>query len=497
MRFAPRLPLIYHGPSLSVRSFSHYGELLSVNPRPSGFSNNALPDTKGLRRLTAQDLATHTTPPKNVNVLVRDFIHDALYNPNYGYFSHQATILSSTEPYEFNRIRSSKKFDDLVAGACDVGNEGAVPGSGVLGRQLWHTPVELFQPWYGRAIAQCLTSEYLLNHFPYEDFIIFELGGGNGTLAGNVLDFLQLEYPDVYERTRYHIIEISPRLASLQRLKLKHHTSCLEIANKSIFEWDEIVPLPCYFVALEVIDNFAHDMIRYHLSTLEPYQALIVTTEDGDYEEVYEPLSDPLLQKYLTLRTKAGHVSPLQSSRFLQRLRATLPFAPNLSRPEFVPTHLLSFLEILRDKFPLHRLLLSDFSSLPDTIDNGAINAPVVQTRVGNAMVPCSTYMVQPGYFDIFFPTNFDELQNMYELTMALPRKSMPEEGISVTTPRLDSNFFSRNWRASPVDVSSYTGRRVFSHRDFLYKYGNVEATTLRNGENPMLDYYKNVKFLF
>src|SRR5260370_10579596 len=104
-------------------------------------------------------------------------------------------------------------------------------------------------------------------------------------------------------------------------------------------------------------------MIRYHLSALEPYQALTITTKEGDYEEVYEPLSDPLLLKYLNLRTKAGHVSrllspPLQASRLFQRLRASLPFAPNFSRPEFIPTQLLSFLEILRDKFPLHRLLL-------------------------------------------------------------------------------------------------------------------------------------------
>lgn len=221
---------------------------------------------------------------------------------------------------------------------------------------------------------------------------------------------------------------------------------------------------------------------------------------------MYEPLSDPLLLKYLNLRAKAGHVSrllssPLQSSRLFQRVRASLPFAPNFSRPEFIPTRLLSFLEVLRDKFPLHRLLLSDFSSLSDTIDNGAVNAPVVQTRLHNTMVPCSTYMVQPGYFDIFFPTDFDELRSMYELTMSSHRGSRAEEVTSPVAPRLDLNFFSsRSRRRSPLDVgvSSYAGRmKIFSHRDFLHKYANVEATTLRNGENPMLDYYKNVKFLF
>ncbi len=82
------------------------------------------------------------------------------------------------------------------------------------------------------------------------------MGGGNGTLALNILDFLQKEYPAVYERTRYRIIEISPKLADLQRQRLGSHASCLEIVNKSIFEWEEVVPSPCSFIALEVIVSF-------------------------------------------------------------------------------------------------------------------------------------------------------------------------------------------------------------------------------------------------
>ena len=38
-------------------------------------------------RLTARQMALRTTPPKESQMLVRDFIDDSLYNPNYGYFS--------------------------------------------------------------------------------------------------------------------------------------------------------------------------------------------------------------------------------------------------------------------------------------------------------------------------------------------------------------------------------------------------------------------------
>lgn len=79
------------------------------------------------------------------------------------------------------------------------------------------------------------------------------MGGGNGTLSLNILDYLRAEYPEVYERTTYRIIEISPALAQIQRKRLAHHAGAVEIINQSIFEWQEVVQSPCFFLALEVI----------------------------------------------------------------------------------------------------------------------------------------------------------------------------------------------------------------------------------------------------
>ena len=79
------------------------------------------------------------------------------------------------------------------------------------------------------------------------------MGGGNGTLARNILDYLQAEYPEVYERTQYKIIEISPNLAAIQQKALARHTNVVKIINKSVFDWDEYVASPCFFLALEVI----------------------------------------------------------------------------------------------------------------------------------------------------------------------------------------------------------------------------------------------------
>lgn len=164
---------------------------------------------------------------------------------------------------------------------------------------------------------------------------------------------------------------------------------------------------------------------------------------------------------------------------------------------------------MLRDKFPRHRLLLSDFSSLPDTIPG--YNAPVVQTRVNNVMVPCETYLVHQGYFDIFFPTNFALLRDLYECVVGGDDETH-DSGVrasplgNLASPtRSGSTFFSSEGRRKVIEgvISSSglaVGERqssVYTHREFLEKYADLDATTLRNGENPMLDFYQNVKFLF
>lgn len=120
--------------------------------------------------LTAKQLSPFALPPKRVRLLVRDFIDDALYNPNYGYFTQQAVIFDpdqhkstaaatqdqtggdhqATSGFDFNGIKNSAAFDQEVAaryGALE-GEHGAtaLPGKDpTSARQVWHTPTELFK----------------------------------------------------------------------------------------------------------------------------------------------------------------------------------------------------------------------------------------------------------------------------------------------------------------------------------------------------------------
>jgi hypothetical protein len=240
---------------------------------------------------------------------------------------------------------------------------------------------------------------------------------------------------------------------------MQNHGTKAQIINKSIFEWDQVENSPCFFLALEVIDNFPHDAVRYDYSrqtrsgTPQMLQTFVV--ENGnDYQELYEDVSDPLILRYLNYRKLASFKTPTINPYW--KYLKNIPFSSNLSDPEFIPTMQMSFLEILKKFFPQQRLILSDFYHLPTPIVG--LNAPIVQTRQRYQMIPCSSYLLSKGWFDIFFPTNFELMADMYAL------------------------------------INKKNGR-VFTHKDFLIRYADLNSSSLQNGENPMLDHFQNVKF--
>lgn len=130
-------------------------------------------------------------------------------------------------------------------------------------------------------------------------------------------------------------------------------------------------------------------------------------------------------------------------------------------------------------------------------------------------MVPCETFLVKQGYFDIFFPTDFHRLRDMYEhiLTEPLPVNGADVPRMSPLAPSVSplsagADFFSSykpTNRRSPIDGMASTsglpvGERkssVFTHAEFTETYADLEQTQLKNGENPLVEFYQNVKFLF
>lgn len=439
----------------------------SWQQRTDHFPVDKAEEFKRFPSITADALRGRKERPRRVKMLMRDFIEDSLYNPHYGYFSKNVTIFSPGAPFEFNQIRDEPEFYKLLGERYTQFEDKLDAEDHNDTRQLWHTPTELFRPYYGEAIARYMVANYKLTLYPYHDLVIYEMGAGNGTLMLNILDYIRQVDPEVYARTKFRIIEVSTALASLQAAKLRSnasargHSDKVEIVNKSIFDWNLYVPTPCFFLAMEVFDNFAHDVIRYDPSTEEVMQGSVLIDNEGDFYEFYSRTLDPVASRYLRVRDAAcqdrSYPHPLRQSKMLRKIRHSLPFAPNLTEPEYIPTRLMQFFQILATKFPAHRLITSDFHSLPQA--TVGINAPVVQTRYQRQTVPVRTPLVQQGYFDILFPTDFGVMEDMYR---------------------------------------AITGRltRVMTHEDFFQRWAYVEDTQMRSGENALLGWYKNASVL-
>lgn len=464
-------------------------------------------ETKGNgRRITIER-------PRNVKLTTRDFIDDLLYNPAYGYFNRDLEIFHPKKPFEFNKLALMDEFLDVWA------EESSHTASGLRSTQRWHTPLELFHPYYGRAVAHYLVSQHKAANSG-EPLEMYEVGAGNGTLMTDILDCLEQDYPEVYKTARYNVVEISLPLARTQQ-KHARHKDHVVVHNKDIFAWDTPVPQNVFVLAFEVFDNFSHDVLRYNIETHEPYQGYVVIDRNNEFKEFFNPRLDPLCARYLDLRAKTSKFQALENRWFFQKWldphtptqefselnRAQnylWPFRNKLLRNgEFIPTKLLRFFEILEQFFPQHKLIASDFSLFQGTVPY-SYNGPVVQTMFQKTpqdvdstvravprnslarkeplekeplekerkkleyqvlritldrMVNVTTYMVQQGYFDIMFATDFELAKEIYQL------------------------------------VTNKDGN-VWTHQDFMKSWSvDLEKTRCANGENPMVELYRNVKF--
>ena len=113
---------------------------------------------------------------------------------------------------------------------------------------------------------------------------IIELGGGRGTNALSMMDFLEQTFPQLYENTNYTIIDASPTLIKLQKENLLtcRHSRKMHFSQKDLFHIGEGKAHLCdsfrtkdptftqYFIlGLELLDNVAHDKIREQNTKVE------------------------------------------------------------------------------------------------------------------------------------------------------------------------------------------------------------------------------------
>jgi len=277
----------------------------------------------------------------------------------------------------------------------------------------WLTPTEIFRPFYSNVIARYIAES--VDH--RQPLNIIELGGGRGTNAVCMMDFLQQTFPELYERTNYTIVDASPTLIELQReiLGASQHSHKMVFSQKDLVEVGEgkthlvddcnvsdFHQQQCFIVGLELLDNLPHDKIRVRNTKVEQAELVaIVDSNDGQsehqqhYEEVFRPLSDPLLTQIIS------------AAPIYKRMRR--------GGGSWIPSTACGLLHSVQKQVPNCQIVMADFDFLPasDAVEEEAFSFPAdgqpLVTDMNDVDYACYLEPTDTAT-DILFPTNFEKL---------------------------------------------------------------------------------------
>ena len=401
-------------------------------------------------------------------LLMRDYIRKILYASGGGYFSRAGGPILQSKGFEINLLANRLAY------------ERAVSLSYQHGAHAWLTPTEKFRPHYSWVMV-----ERILRDGTEGRRRLYEVGGGNGTMALEVLRRLKEKNVPVL----YTVLELSELLAERQRTVLRDfiEEGCCEVVTADATTWDGWADEKCHVIALEVMDNLPHDKVRsvdvfdassgrYLKSEIQ--QCSIDSTNTLHWTALSDPLIISALEAFALDQILLQGSSP-SSASFLHALFHNLtslltltnnPTYPSSSSPSstltkvtspdiWVPSALYNLLKTLSNH-PNHTVTLCDFTHFPGCLPG--VNAPAVQQLVrGHPILYDSVEDAPQGEIDVLFPTDFEALKVAYE---SLTRR------IATTV----------------------------SHRKFIEMYGQdiMNGCKCQDGYNPMLEEFGNAAVL-
>lgn len=215
-------------------------------------NNFDFPNSKKLTKLILERI--YNSPQRRITFA--EYMNLVLYHPDYGYYSSGAVKIGSQGDF-FTSASLGKDIGELLA---------------IQFEEMWH-------------YLDCPESFYLV-----------EMGAGDGSMAADILRYINLKQHDFSQAVKYLIIEASESLRTKQQLTLQN-ISNINISWKS---WSEIANnslCGCFF-SNELIDAFP-----VHLVTLASgeIQEIYLTETDNKLTETTGELSTPKLLDYLEL----------------------------------------------------------------------------------------------------------------------------------------------------------------------------------------------------
>ncbi|XP_039122185.1 protein arginine methyltransferase NDUFAF7 homolog, mitochondrial isoform X1 [Dioscorea cayenensis subsp. rotundata] len=398
-------------------------------------------------------------------IKVRDFIRSALYDPENGYFSKLAGSVGFLDKsIRFNQLQGRvayMKLLDKLYKQHDI---------------AWFTPVELFKPWYAHGIAEAIMRTADLS-IPLK---IYEIGGGSGTCAKCIMDYIMLNAPPrVYNNMIYTSVEISSSLAEKQLEtvgEVQSHFSRFKVECRDATDkngWGHVNSHPCWVIMLEVLDNLPHDLV-FSPNQSSPWMEVWLEQNHDSLQisEVYKPIQDPLISKCSKIIGMDEDQAVKRSSLVAAAKQIWSKAFPK-PRRSWMPTGCLQLLEVLHWALPKMSLIASDFSYLPDITVSGD-RAPLVSTKKSGRTKDHSNYLDAKGDADIFFPTDFWLLEKIDHYCSGWSNEHRESRSSKAVKKR----------RTITLDTAA-----------FMEEFGLPTKTRTKSGYNPLLDDFKNTKF--
>lgn len=347
---------------------------------------------------------------------MRDYIHKSLYDEKEGYFCRSVSPVGYLkDPIPFHELSGQEEYFDWVRQQYDD-----------LERH-WLTPVEIFSPHVGSCLGSYMLSR-LESSKMGDPLRIVEIGGGTGTLSRDVLEWLRQHHEDVYASCRYTSIEISSNLAEMQENRVKQDHSMFSVvqgdaADPSTWSNVQTDSANVVVIAMEVLDNLPHDKVTEvieengdHLWVQSlVYDSAQTREAEGRPTEVQVLMDDPYIRR--ALHTWIQHKEEGKQHHslfsFTRDIFDRFIDSSGVVDPVFLPTGALQLFDTLHSCVPQHQLIAADFDHLPDVVIPGK-NAPLVSSRIDGSTKDRSTIFVPLGSADIFFPTDFSYLSQLY-----------------------------------------------------------------------------------
>ncbi len=162
----------------------------------------------------------------------------------------------------------------------------------ILGKRGDYYTSSDVHPVFGELIARQLEQMWVI--LGKDNFTVVEIGAGKGWLCKDILSFIKNMFPEFFEKIEYKIVEINKNIVGKQSVILK--------GLEDKISWESLLPEGFTFEPIDgcFLSNEFVDSLPVHQVIIQNdcLKEIFVTTKDGEFFEVIDELSDPVLQDY-------------------------------------------------------------------------------------------------------------------------------------------------------------------------------------------------------